>query len=224
MIDLNALPIEVADMPEIQWDSYVDPTDFPPPVPELPQPYKFKTTKVEIEKFDQATNVVHFLMDHEAYDPITGALAGTISFDRISTKVFNRGNPPVPASMAADMLRACGITERPRSPREWGEQITSIKSWCDQGNTWNGVVQWEGYCSHKDTIYETQLDGNKKPLEKQEAPHALPTNLRGMAKWKVGATNGSEPHYNATTPCPVCKQDIQARSKISRRVPASPRS
>ena len=220
-VDLNALPIEVADVPMVDFDNYVDPTDFPPPIPELPQPYKFKTTKVEIEKFSDG--IVSFIMDHEAYNPITGELAGVINFDRISTKVFNRGNPPVPASMAADMLRACGITERPRSPREWGEQITSIKSWCDQGNTWHGVVRWEGYCSHKDTQYETQVDGNKKPLEKQQEPHKAPVNLQGMAKWRVGQANGTEPHYNATTPCPVCKQDIQARAKISRRVPASPR-
>lgn len=213
-IDLNNLPIEAASEVEINWDNYQDPQEFAPPIPE--GTFNFKSTKIEIEKFEGG--VVSFLADHEAYDLATGAKVGALNFDRFSTKIFNRGNPPVPASMAADQLRAAGITARPRSPREWGEQVLSIKSWCDQGNFWQGVVKWDGYCSHKDTQFETQVDGNKKPLAQQTAPHALPFSPRGASQFPAVGTNGSQQHQ-PVMPCPVCGQEVQARAKLSRRIP-----
>src|SRR5579859_549186 len=213
-VDLNALPIEAGDTPQVDFDHYQDPSEFPPPVPA--GTYSFKTTKVEIEKFD--AGIVSFIADHELYDPATGAKVGAINFDRFTTKVFQRTN--VPASMAADMLRAAGITERPASPRQWGEAILSIKSWCDQGNFWTGAVDRDGYCNHKDTQFETQVDGSKKPLAQQTPPHALPYSTKGMKSWpQTPGTNGTGPVYEAVKPCPVCQGDIQARAKISRRIP-----
>lgn len=211
-IDLNQLPIEAGTVPQVDFDNYVDPTEFAPPIPE--GTYNFKTTSVEIEKFDPATGIVSFLMNHDAFDTNTGEKVGSINFDRISTKVFNRQN--IPASMAADQLRAIGSTERPTSPREWGEQIVAVKAFSDQGGVWAGAVQWDGYCGHKDTQYETQVDQNKKPLVTQTPPHALAFAPRGEKAFKA-AVNGSGDH--SVIKCPVCASDVQARAKISRRIP-----
>ncbi len=217
-VNLNDLPLEAADAVVIDWDHYQDPQEFAPPIPE--GTYSLKVVKAEIEKFDQKTGVVSFILDHEAFDNATGAKVGAINFDHISTKVFNRGNPPVPASMAADMLRACvGQTERPASPRQWGEQITALKAWSDQGNTWSGVVQWDGYCSHKGTQFETQVDADKKQLPVQQSPHAAPFAPRGEKQWPLlTGANGTGAH-NPVMACPTCGQDVQARAKVNRRIP-----
>lgn len=216
-VDLLNLPMESGDTPQVSWDNYQDPSEFAPPIPE--GTYNFKTTKLEIEKFENG--VVSFIADHEAFDPATGNKVGSINFDRFSTKVFERQG--VPASMAADMLRAAGITERPTSPRQWGEQILSIKAMCDQGQTWAGAVGWDGYCDHKDTPKAALKDANNKvlPAAQQTPPHAAPVSLKGMKQWKVSGTNtnGAEPTYNATVACAVCGNDIQARAKIARRIP-----
>lgn len=211
-IELNNLPVDAGNSPQIDFDNYADPQEFAPPIPE--GTYNFKTVRAEIEKFEQG--IVSFILDHEAYDIATGAKVGSVNFDRISTKVFQRSN--VPASMAADQLRAAGITARPHSPREWGEHILSIKTWCDQGNFWQGAVQWDGYCSHKDTPHVTEVGSDNKPLPTQTAPHALPFAPRGMKKWPSVGANGSAEHQ-ASMPCPVCGSDVQARAKISRRIP-----
>jgi hypothetical protein len=215
-VNLNQLPIEAGDVPQVDFDNYQDPTEFPPPVPA--GTYSFKTTKIEIEKFEAP--VVSFIADHELFDPATGNKVGSINFDRFTTKVFQRQN--VPASMAADMLRAAGITTRPNSPREWGEAILSIKAWCDQGNTWVGAVDWEGYCSHKDTEKETLVDQFKKPLAaaQQIPPHRLPYSTKGMKSWpQVAGVNGAAPTHEAVKPCPTCGNDVPARAKIVRRIP-----
>lgn len=220
MVSLSDLPFEQPqDQPQIGWDSYADPTEFPPPIPE--GLYAFKTTEVKIEKFEAQTGVVSFIMTHTAFDKQTGAEVGTIAFDRISTKVFQRQG--IPVSMAADQLRACGITDRPTSPRQWGEAIMSIKTWCEQGNTWDGQVQWDGYCGHKDTPQAPVLGpDNKTPLPQQTPPHALPYSCKGMKSWPAEASsNGAVAQHQAVKPCPSCGSDVAARAKISRRIPRS---
>lgn len=208
-VDLNQLPLEAADTPVVDWDNYADPSEFPPPI--AAGTYNFKTVKVEIEKFDQG--IVSFIADHEAYDPATGAKVGNINFDRFTTKVFQRQN--IPASMAADMLRAIGYSERPASPRQWGEAVLSIKSWCDQGNTWAGAVDWDGYCDHRDTAMASE-----KGVTTQTPPHQAPYSTKGMKSWpQVAGVNGAAPTHEAVKPCPTCHSDVQARSRITRRIP-----
>jgi len=216
-IDLNSLPLEAGDTPQVDFNNYQDPTEFAPPVPE--GIYSFRTIKLEIEKFDQG--IVSFIADHEVYDQATGNKVGLVNFDRFTTKVFQRQN--VPASMAADMVRAAGITDRPTSPRQWAEVILSIKSWCDQGNFWAGAVQWDGYCAHNDTEKASLKGADGKIAPTQPPPHMAPVSLKGMKSWKVqgSGVNGSEAHYSATTPCPVCGTEVQARARISRRIPKS---
>lgn len=225
-INLSDLPLEATNAPVIDWDNYSDPQEFAPPVRE--GNVRLKTTRAEIEKFDQNTGILSVVYDHEAYDPQTGEKIGTVNFDRVSTKVFQRSN--VPASMAADMLRAVGTTTRPSSPREWGENLIAVKSWCDAGNLWDGVMKWDGYCSHNDTPFETQFDHPKnsdgkrpagsKPLPVQPEGHKAPVQLRGAKNWPMEGTNGSE-HRATEVPCSVCGTPIQARSKIDRRIPKS---
>lgn len=215
-INLSDLPLEATNAPVIDWDSYQDPQEFAPPVRE--GNVRLKTIRAEIEKFDSNTGVVSVVYDHEAYDPATGEKIGTVNFDRVSTKVFQRNN--VPASMAADQLRAIGTTTRPGSPREWGEQLLAVKAFSDQGNLWDAVIKWDGYCSHKETAFETQVDNFKKPLPVQPEGHKLPVTLKGAKNWPLEGANGAE-HRATEAPCSVCGQPIQARAKIERRVPKS---
>lgn len=217
-VDLNALPLEAGDVPQVDFDNYADPTEFPPPIPA--GTHNFKTVKIEIEKFEQTTGVVSFIADHEVYDPATGAKIGNINFDRFTTKVFQRQN--VPASMAADMLRAVGDTSRPASPRQWGEAILAIKAWCDQGNFWSGADDWDGYCDHKDTDKESLKDAGKKvlPAAQQTPPHQMPYSTKGMKSWpQLAGVNGQAPTHEAVKPCPACGNDVQARARITRRIP-----
>lgn len=213
-IDLNELPLEAGDVPQPDFNNYADPSEFAPPIVE--GTYNFKTTNAQIEKFEKG--IVSFILDHEGYNLETGEKSGDLKFDRISTKVFDRNG--VPVSMAADQLRACGVTERPNSPREWGEAILATKAWCDQGNFWQGVVQWDGYCNHKDTQFETQVDQFKKPLATQTAPHAMPFAPRGMKKWPSSQVDGVA-HYDHVMPCPTCEKDVAARARVNRRIPKS---
>ncbi len=217
-VNLNDLPLEsVGSQPEVDFNHYQDPQEFAPPVPE--GTVSLKTIEAEIEKFDQATGVIGVIYNHEVYDKATGAKVGTLNFDRVSTKVFNRNN--VPVSMGADMLRAVGVTQRPSSPREWGEQLLAVKSYCDQGNFWDGVVKWDGYCAHKETAFETQMDaGGKKPLPQQPEGHKQPIQLKGAKNWPLEGANGQE-HRASEVPCSVCGQQIQARARIDRRIPKS---
>lgn len=216
-IDLNSLPVEaVGVQPDISWDNYADAQEFGPALGE--GTYNFKVIKAEADGYDVNTGVVTVLFDHEAYDIQTGNKAGVLNFDRVSTKVFNRSN--IPVSHAADMLRAAGVTQRPASPREWADQLLALKAWSDQGNVWVGAVQWDGYCAHKDTPFETIMDGNKKPLAVQPQGHVLPFSPRRAKSWPLEGANGSE-HRADTMPCPTCGKDVRARAKIDRRLPKS---
>jgi hypothetical protein len=212
-IDLNELPNSPSDVSDVSWDNYKDPTDFSAPLVE--GTYMFRTVKAEVVKFE--AGIVSFKLDHEVYDPINGAKIGTSNFDTFTTKPFDRQG--VPASMAADMLRAAGIMERPSSPREWGELITSIKSLGDQGEYWRGTLQWDGYCAHKGTDKETQFNEWKKPLTPQPSGHFAPFTPRGMKKWPVASGSNGETKHAYVMKCPTCGEDVTARAKISRRIP-----
>ena len=215
-VNLNDLPLESTGQVDVDFNNYQDPQEFAPPVPE--GTVSLKTISAEIEKFDQATGVVSVTYNHEVYDKQTGTKVGMLNFDRVSTKVFNRNN--VPASMGADMLRAVGVTQRPSSPREWGEQLLAVKSFCDQGNFWDGVIQWDGYCAHKDTAFVTEVGPDKKPLPVQPEGHKAPVTLKGAKNWPLEGANGTE-HRASEVPCSVCGSAIQARAKINRRIPKS---
>lgn len=221
-VNLNDLPIEpVGSQPDIDFNNYSDAQEFAPPPPE--GNLNFKTVKAEVENFEQSTGIITVVYDHEAYDINTGAKVGTINFDRVSTKVFQRNNTP--ASMGADMLRAIGVTQRPSSPREWAGQLLSVKTFCDQGNFWVGYNKWDGYCTHEGTAFETQFDAPKgtkgrKPLPTQAEGHRPPSTPKGAKNWPVEGANGSE-HRATEVPCSICGQPIQARAKIDRRIPKS---
>jgi hypothetical protein len=204
-IDINNLPTvsETVELPD--YDNYVDASEFAPPFPE--GIYTFKTSKLEVEKFDQATGVVSFSADHDAFDD-TGNKVGSISFDRFSTKVFDRSG--VKVSMAADQLRAYGIQARPASPREWADVLMAAAS---NGDTFKAATRWEGYCGHKGSQHESKYEGAGKARHLVSGDPA--TELRGERKFPV---NGGGEHV-PEAPCGVCGQAIQARSKIDRRLP-----
>lgn len=198
-IDLNALPT-TAEIVEVDYDNYVDQSEFPPPVPD--GDYTLLTKEVVIDKFDENTKVITFLLTHEVVDD-NGKTIGRVSFDRISTKVFERSG--VRVSQAADQLRAFGITTRPQSAREYGELMKS-----QEGQTFRANLRWEARCTHKDTEFQSKFDGKlltggKAPFEK-----------KGEKNFPL---NGSGHNPNVT--CDVCGKEVGANSKINRRIAKS---
>lgn len=190
-ISLDSLPITSEAVDEVSFDSYVDASEYPPPKPE--GIYTFRQKKAEIEKFDQNTGVVSFLLNHERIDDQGNSL-GDFNFDRVSTKVFERSGTKV--SMAADHLRALGNTDRPRNPQEWGKAILS-----GDGQSFKAATKWDGFCKHKGTPQEVE---NKDGF-----------TVRGEKKFPTDASGQRVPEME----CPVCKQTIIVREKIDRRLP-----
>lgn len=189
-IDLNELPTTPQEVEQVDYDNYADASEFPPPLPE--GIYTFKQESAEVAKFENG--VVSFVLNHEAFDDQGNAI-GKLSYDRISTKIFDRSG--VKVSMAADQLRALGIQARPSSPREWADAIIS-----GNGETFKGAVTWDGYCGHKGTPQE--VTDSKKGF-----------SVKGARKFPLNGDGKPAEEME----CPVCQQTIRARSKINRRIP-----
>lgn len=191
-IDLNNLPTTAEDVEQPDYDNYTDAQEFPPPFPE--GIYQFKQNKAEVAKFENG--ITSFILDHDVFDD-TGNKIGSVAFDRISTKVFERQG--VKVSMAADHLRALGITARPNSPRAWADAMIS-----GNGETFKAATKWEGFCNHKGT--DKEVKDSKQGF-----------NVKGASKFPKNG-NG-EPASEME--CPVCKGTVRARTRIDRRIPKS---
>lgn len=204
MIDINSLPVTAEEV-DVTWDNYQDPQEFSAVL--LPEGVlTFRTTKCEVDKFDESTPdkpikdkdgnvipwVVTFVATHEAFDDQGNSL-GSLSFDRFTTKPFNRNGAR--ASMAADQLRAYGETQRPASPRAWADAMLAHANG-DDAATWKGAVKWDAYCGHKDTPHEVS---------------------NGSGGYSLKGARNFTPDGKAT--CPVCQKQIEARSKVDRRIP-----
>lgn len=211
MSDINNLKLNTEAMEaDVDWDHYVDPSEFPPPLPE--GIYTFIQGKPTFN----ATNDgwLSAQMDHlvELPEEFKGR---KVSFDRISNKPFDRSG--VKVNMMADHLRALGITERPTSHQSYADLLES-----GEGKAFQAQVQWDGYCGHKGTPYEIPQGERETTVN---GSLVKPTTVRGARKFPpLPAVNGSGSPGNAEEmPCPVCGQTITARGRISRRIPASTR-
>lgn len=183
MVDLSNLQLVAEDIPVVDDASYVDATDFPPPPPEGVYLFTQGAPKFEASK----DGFLVAVMDQTIAD---GDFANTkIMFDRVSAKTFERGG--VRVSMMQDHLRAVYPTGAPeRSARTNDEKAAAIAA--AEGKPFKGVVQWDGYCGHKDTEYEGQ-DG---------------VSVRGQRNFP----NGGD------AKCSKCGGAIRPRARINRRI------
>jgi len=110
--------------------------------------------------------------------------------------------------MAADQLRALGIVQRPAGPQEWAQLLIS-----GTDGTFKAAHRWEGFCGHKGTpdeaVYDHKGKGKKLLQGKPEF------NVKGMKQFPL---NGGGQH-SPEVACPICGQQVVARSKIDRRLP-----
>jgi hypothetical protein len=183
----------------IDYDNYKEPTDFPPPVPAgiytLKQGWQDEKKPFEASKdgFLQAT------LKHTVFDE-TGHEIGTIAFDRISNKPFERQG--VKVNMMVDQLRALGNTDRPRTHDDYATAIAA-----GDGQAFKAQIDWEAFCGHKGTQHE--VTDSKQGF-----------TVKGMKRFPPLPVNGTGKQEHAPEiQCGVCGQTLQARARITRRIP-----
>lgn len=176
----------------VDFDGYVDQSEFPPPAPE--GVYTFKQVKSDFEV--NKAGYLSAVLNHEVVAPGDPVDGHKINFDRVSSKPFERNG--VKVSQMADHIRALGITERPKDPKAMGEAIAS-----GDGQLWKGQTRWEAGCNHKDTEHEVEWGDSKV------------YRLVGMKKFPM-LPNGQ---HQDTVTCPTCGAELRAQEKINRRIP-----
>ncbi len=193
MVDLQNLQLNNDVDVAIDTSTYVDPSDFPPPPPE--GIYTFIQGKPTFE----ATNAgfLSASMDQVIELP-EEAKGGRVGFDRISNKPFERQG--VRVNMMMDHLRALGVTDQPKNHAEYAQAIEAA-----EGKPFKAQVVWEGFCGHKDTEFQIPQGDYTKAY-----------TIRGEKNFPPAPNGG----HLAEVVCPICKQTVQARAKISRRIPA----
>jgi hypothetical protein len=192
IVDINNLPTSAEDVEVEDYDSYVDASEFPPPLPD--GTYTFKPLEVQfdlVEAQNGTPGKLTAIFKHEAFDD-HGTSLGKLSFDRVSDKVFLRSD--VKVSMMADQLRAWGDNQRYGSKQE---KALAIKSHVDAGDVFKAVTKREVFCGHKDTPHDIGKDSKKG------------WTLKG----------GKIPAGETEMTCPVCQKAARVNSKVDRRIP-----
>ena len=190
MVDLSNLKLVEEEIQLADDSTYVDASEFPPPLPE--GVYDFTQGKPEF-----SANTGGYLTANMTQTVATGEFEGrTVTFDRVSAKPFDRQG--VKVSMLTDHLRAVYPVGAPeRSARSNQEKATAIEA--AEGKVFKAVVQWDGYCGHKDTEHEGKAAFTVKGARN------FPTNGNGKPAESM--------------PCPTCGATVQARARINRRIP-----
>jgi hypothetical protein len=190
MPDLSNLKLVEENIEVADESTYVDAREFPPPLP--PGVYQF----IQGEPAFSATagGYLQAEMTHE----VAGGEhdKAKLAFDRVSNKPFERSG--VKVSMMSDHLRALGDRTRYRSHQEYAEALTRAT-----GKPFNAQVDWEVGCNHEDTDKHVEW-GDDKVFRAR------------------GARNFPQANGKPTTEitCPVCGKKLEARSRITRRIPA----
>lgn len=170
-------------------DNYVDASEFPPPIP--------AGTYELIQGKPEFTVTKGFLSANMTHEVANGPEAGArLSFDRISNKPFDRQG--VKVNMMTDHLRAIGDKARYTTHQQYADALEA-----GEGKTFKAQVDWEGGCNH---------DGTPQACEWADANV---TRVKGMKNFPANGNGG----YLQETKCATCGQTIQARSRISRRIP-----
>ena len=188
--DLSNLKLVEEEIQLADDASYVDASEFPPPLPE--GAYDFTQGKPTF-----AATSGGYLSAEMTQTVATGEFEGRIvTFDRVSAKPFDRQG--VKVSMLTDHLRAVYPVGAPeRSARTNQEKAQAIEA--AEGKVFKAIVQWDGYCAHKDTPKEGQP----------------PFTVKGSRNFPANG-NGKPAE---TMPCPTCGATVQARARINRRIP-----
>lgn len=185
MVDLSNLKLVEEVIETSDESQYKDATEFPAPIPE--GLYTFLQGKPEFEATKDGN--LKATMNHKV---VGGEFDGqSVNFDSISDKFFERSGVRVCGMM--DHIRAVyGVGSPERSARTRAERAAAIEA--GEGKTFKAKIQWDGYCSHKDTEH----DG--------EEGHAV--------KYQRNFPNGND------VPCPICGKPIRPRARINLRVAA----
>lgn len=194
-VDLSSIESKLKQEVDVQvdFDAYVDASEFPPPIPE--GVYTLKQGKPKFEASKEGYLVAVF----EKHVVEGGEQDGkSVAFDRISNKTFERQG--VRVSMMGDQLRALGDTSRPRTNQEYADVIEA-----NEGRPFKAQVQWEGFCGHKDT-----------PVEVADAKDGV--TLKGANQFPSAPSGERIPEVK----CPKdgCGKTIRARARINRRIAA----
>lgn len=185
---------------EIDYDNYVDASEFPPPVPE--GNYLLKSGWQDpAKKFNVSGGNLVAILKHTVIDVGTSNDGHTIGFDRVSTKTYERSG--VKVSGAVDQIRAWGITDKPKTPAEFAAVISAA---VDNESQFRAFVQWEAGCNHAGTEHEVEWTAPKEELFR----------VKGMKNFPL-LPDGSR---NSEIECKICKQTVRARERIGRRLPA----
>jgi len=188
--DLSNLKLVEEDIQLADDNSYVDASEFPPPLPE--GAYDFTQGKPTFN-----ATAGGYLSAEMTQTVATGEFEGRIvTFDRVSAKPFDRQG--VKVSMLTDHLRAVYPVGAPeRSARSNQEKAQAVEA--AEGKVFKAIVQWDGYCGHKETDKEGQAAFTVKGARN------FPTNGSGKPA--------------ETMTCPTCGATVQARARINRRIP-----
>jgi len=194
MVDLNNLKLKEDVDVGVDTEHYVDPSDFPPPPPEG------KYTFIQGKPTFEATNEGYLSASMDQVIELPEEYkGGRIGFDRISNKPFERQG--VKVNMMTDHLRALGVTERCTTHVEYATAIEAA-----EGKPFTAQVGWEGYCGHKGTEFEVAKGDYKNAF-----------TIKGEKNFPPNGNGG----HLSTIVCPKCGQEVQARAKITRRIPAT---
>lgn len=136
MADLTNLNL-TPESAEVDYDKYVDPTEFAPPIPA--GVYTFRQGKPEFSATEKG-----YLSAVMTQTVVGGEVDGkTVNFDRVSDKPFERQG--VKVSMAVDHVRALGDTARYRTHEEFARAIEA-----GEGRIFKAQADWEAYCNPND--------------------------------------------------------------------------
>lgn len=191
MVDLSNLKLTPELDAVVDFDNYVDPSEFPPPVPA--GVYTLEQGKPTFEASKDGYLVAK--LDHTVVGGDQDK--AKVSFDRISDKPFERSG--VKVSMMADQLRALGDKSRPRTHDEYAAAIEA-----GTGRPFKAQLDWEGGCNHKGTPQECEWN----------APEVY--RVKGEKNFPANANGG---HLDSLK-CPTCGSEVRARTKVNRRIPA----
>lgn len=195
-IDLSNLKL-IEENIEVDTDNYVDPSEFPPPIPD--GTYLFKQGKPEFDVTGKG-----FLQAQFTHEVADGDQVGAkVSFDRISNKPFDRSG--IKVNMMTDHLRAIGDRGRYRTHQEYADALAA-----GEGKTFKAQTQWEAGCQHKGTDKQVEWTDTKP-----EAQGGV-FRLKNMKNFPSNGNGGYKPEAT----CTVCGAQAQARTRINLRVPS----
>ncbi len=180
--------------------NYKDATDFPPPFPAGEYTFLQGKPEFDITAGGDLSAIMHHKVTGGDYDN------RQLMYDRVSTKPFDRDG--VTVSMAGDHLIAIGSPDDPQTRKEWGQFFLA-----SDGKPFNAKTDWEASCPLCYEKAKAEAGGNSKDIPKEARARFT---VKGEVKFPMAESGGRQPFV----PCPNCGVNIDARSRITRRIRA----